>query len=82
MGQIARYLADLPRARELLESVVGRGAKAGEEGWTVSYALFELAIVECVDGDVAGDWGEKRVGRAEAFLDGVFARGAYDIKNR
>lgn len=90
LGQIARYLSDLPRARELLRQVLdgGKDRGGGEESWAGSYALFELSVVECLEGDAVeaqggkDGWGEARVARVEALLDSLLARGAYDMKNR
>lgn len=82
LSQIARYLSDFALARTLLESILAQ--KAGEETWTGSYALFELAVLECVEGDRDGDntdW-EKRLDRADKYVDRLFARPTYDMRNR
>lgn len=87
-------------AKSLLQSVVKRGRDLGaqgvkEEKWVVPFALFELAVTECKEGELAEKevrlqgggakeskkvW-EARIKRAEKLLEEVFLVVEYDLKS-
>ncbi|ORY89442.1 mitochondrial outer membrane protein IML2 [Leucosporidium creatinivorum] len=88
-------------AKSLLQSVVKRGRDLGaqgvkEEKWVVPFALFESAVVECKEGELAEKevrlqggaakevkkvW-EARIKKAEKLLEEVFLVVEYDLKSR
>lgn len=85
-------VASLATARQFLDSVVRERTRFTEEKWVVPFALFELAVVDCKEGDLeearlkaAGNanvksaWKE-RVRRAEKAIEEALAVPEYDMK--
>lgn len=90
--------ASLATAKSLLQGVVKRGPSLEAEKWLLPFALYELAVVECKEGDIAekatpsGGQEQKsaevkqvwkeRLKKAEATLEQVFLSLEYDLKSR
>lgn len=92
LGALYRSLGELTIARQFLESVISKESSILEEKWTVPFAVFELAVVECQEGDremaacaskvEGGKVWRKRGKKVDVLLDSIFAKGEYDLKSR
>ncbi|SCZ88505.1 BZ3500_MvSof-1268-A1-R1_Chr2-1g04454 [Microbotryum saponariae] len=99
LGALYRSLDDGPSlhiAREFLQSITKHKEGIKEEKWVPSFALFELAVVECKECEletrrlekegvkrkvVVGRW-KDGLGKAEKLIENLFASGEYDLKSR
>ncbi|SCV72008.1 BQ2448_4702 [Microbotryum intermedium] len=98
LGALYRSLNDGPSlhiAREFLQSITKHKEGIKEEKWVPSFALFELAVVECKECEletrrlekegadkkvIVGMWKEG-LGKAEKLIENLFASGEYDLKS-